>query len=112
MALFSSLSEPPPHGIAELAPRAPTAGAKVATMGNPLGLWWSFSSGEVAAIRHLDETILLIQATAPISPGNSGCGLFDGQGRLVGIGYAVVSEGANLGFFVHLSHIQDLLSSL
>lgn len=39
----------------------------------------------------------LIQTTAPVSPGSSGGGLFDSQGRLIGI-ITFVANGQNLNF--------------
>lgn len=76
------------HGIATFGAR-PVPGAFAQAMGHPMGLWFSYSSGDVAAVRTttagLESAITWIQATVPISPGNSGGGLFDAQGDLIGI---------------------------
>ena len=65
------------------------AGSFAQAMGHPMGLWFSYSSGDVAAVRTttagLESPITWIQATVPISPGNSGGGLFNAQGDLIGI---------------------------
>ena len=113
LALFVSTAKPPVHGEAKLAPYAVAPGAKVATMGHPLGLWWSYSSGDVAAIRTVDEkpTTLFIQTTAPTSQGNSGCGLFDSRGYLVGVGHSIARSGSNISLYVHTKHLAALLRS-
>jgi hypothetical protein len=43
------------------------------------------SEGLISGLRGEDPRVPLIQTTAPISPGSSGGGLFDADGRLVGI---------------------------
>lgn len=113
LALLTSVAPPPKHAIAHVATYQVKQGAKVATMGHPLGLWWSYSSGDVAAVRQVEDgsETVYIQTTAPVSGGNSGCGLFDLSGNLLGIGHAIAPQGANLGFFVNTTHLQDLLRS-
>ncbi len=87
------------------------AGAFAQTMGHSLGLWWSYSNGTIAAVRSMDVGLdmLWIQATAPISPGNSGGGLFDEQGHLIGIASRQLRSGQNLNLFVHAQYIDALL---
>jgi len=97
---------PPPHASAELAEAS--TGQDVRTMGHPLGLWWSYSTGTIAAIRSL-YGMTHIQSTAPISPGNSGGGLFDNSGRLLGIAVFYRPAGENLNFFVPSSYVRELL---
>ncbi len=86
-------------------------GAFVQTMGAPLGLWWSYSAGHIAAVRFEDVGIeqLWIQTTAPISPGNSGCGLFDESGHLIGIASRSATRGQAVNFFVHAVYVDALL---
>jgi len=72
----------------EVAVKRPVAtlvvGDPVYAIGAPLGLDLSLSSGLVSGLRVLKNGRTLIQTTAPIAPGSSGGGLFDGQARLVG----------------------------
>jgi serine protease Do len=105
------VADPPSHGVATTA-ALPAQGDTVYAAGHPLGLEWSFSLGEVAAVRD-GETILngdvemtLIQSTVPISGGNSGGGLWDEDGRLLGIASFMVrpSLGSNLGFFIPVQY--------
>lgn len=59
------------------------------TLGSPSGLELSLSSGIVSGKRE-EEGRRYVQTTAPISPGSSGGGLFDGRGNLLGITTLVV----------------------
>jgi S1-C subfamily serine protease len=102
----------PPHASAPLASENPAAGDHVAAMGHPLGLWWSFSEGVVAAVRKesLGLDILWVQATVQISPGNSGGGLFNERGELVGVCSRAMSSARaqGLNFWVHVAYVKQL----
>lgn len=74
-------------------------GQKVYAIGNPKGLDLTMSEGIISSLRQVNESGLpLIQTTAPISHGSSGGGLFDSEGRLVGITFGMFKEGQNLNF--------------
>lgn len=92
---------PPAHRIADTAP-VPMVGERAFAMGHPLGLKWFFSEGYVAKVGEMDADleIFWIAATTPISPGNSGGGLFDRDGMLVGIASRTATRGQNVNFFV------------
>lgn len=72
-------------------------GARVVALGAPQGLELSLSDGIVSALREAGDASI-IQTTAPISPGSSGGGLFDEEGRLIGITTFYLAEGQNLNF--------------
>ncbi len=76
---------------------AVSIGDKVYAIGSPLGLDNSLSEGIVSGIRESDG-IKYIQTTASISPGNSGGGLFDEHGVLVGVTSFKMKNGENLNF--------------
>lgn len=105
LAMLLVVGEPPDHPIA-LAGGLPAPGDTVYTMGHPIGLLYSFSSGEVAAVRSMQEItsegldIPVIQTTAPISPGNSGGGMFNERGELLGICSFTYRRGQNLNFYI------------
>ncbi|MEZ6058577.1 MAG: trypsin-like peptidase domain-containing protein [Planctomycetaceae bacterium] len=69
--------------------RAPVViGSKVFAIGNPHGLGWSHTAGDVSQIRRQRQgpmEIKVVQTSAAINPGNSGGGLYDAQGHLIGI---------------------------
>ena len=103
---------PTGHRTAKVSLEPVLAGMDVQTLGHPLGLWWSYSAGQVAAVREMEiagTEGVWVQTTASISPGNSGCGLFDAQGRLIGIAHGAFSKGQNLNFFVHAQYLDAFL---
>jgi len=71
-------------------------GDTVYAVGAPLGLELSLSEGIVAQLRGGSPP--LIQTTAALSFGSSGGGLFDREGRLVGITTFQVRGGQSLNF--------------
>lgn len=112
LALLSSASAPASHGVAKLSGFPVWPGMPVQAMGHPLGLWWSYSRGDVAAVRELeshDMTMLFVQATVPISPGSSGGGLFDPLGQLVGICHGTFTRGQNVNLFIHYQYFEPIL---
>ncbi len=72
-------------------------GERVYAIGAPEGLELTLSEGLISSLRPY-EKVMLIQTTAPVSSGSSGGGLFDPQGRLIGITTFGVKEGQNLNF--------------
>lgn len=85
-------------------------GQRVIAVGNPLGLRATVSDGIVSGLRDINGR-KLIQTTAPISPGSSGGGLFDLEGRLVGITTACVEGGQNLNLAVPVNAAKYLLAN-
>ena len=74
-----------------------TVGSEVIAIGNPLGeLRGTATAGIISATNRTIEvegqTMTLVQTDAAISPGNSGGGLFDATGKLIGIVNAKVSD--------------------
>jgi tetratricopeptide (TPR) repeat protein len=83
-------------------------GEDVVAIGAPEGLELTISSGIVSSLRDYGDGTKIIQTTAAISPGSSGGGLFDNQGRLVGITAAYLKEGQNLNFALPVNWIAQL----
>lgn len=90
------MKSPPAAVQAEL----PVIGQRVYALGAPRGLEATLTDGLVSAIRRNPAgQVDFIQTSAPLSPGSSGGGLFDDQGRLVGITTSGVDGAAqNLNF--------------
>lgn len=103
-------------------------GERTFAVSAPRGLELSLSDGLVAALRTPKGELgkkgsdtgaepasgqsqaggpWLIQTTAPVSPGSSGGGLFDSQGRLIGV-VTFVANGQNLNF----AHPSEWISEL
>jgi S1-C subfamily serine protease len=73
-------------------------GQRVFAIGAPQGLNLTISDGIVSSLRDTEDG-RLIQTTAPVSPGSSGGGLFNADGRLIGI-VTFQYRGQNLNFAV------------
>ena len=82
-------------------------GNEVYAIGSPLGLENSISDGIISGTRQKDK-VPLIQTTAPISPGNSGGGLFDKSGKLIGITTFKLKGGENLNFAIDVAFVNQL----
>lgn len=83
-------------------------GQKVFALGNPKGLEVTLSDGLVSALRGPDGKEQVIQTTAPISAGSSGGGLFDEEGRMVGITTFLARGGQNLNFAVPAEWVREI----
>ncbi|MFM9925996.1 S1C family serine protease [Variovorax sp. H27-G14] len=85
-------------------------GQKIYTIGTPRSLEQTMSDGLVSALRRNGNgAVEYIQISAPISPRSSGGGLFDEEGRLVGITTSGITGTAqNLNFARPADWIHDL----
>ena len=92
-------------------PTLPRVGALAVVLGSPLGFEKSVTAGIVSGLhrsipgsaRESAALIDLMQTDAPISPGNSGGAVVDGQGRVIGISEAYIppEQGAvAIGFAI------------
>ncbi|NLM46082.1 MAG: trypsin-like serine protease [Firmicutes bacterium] len=82
-------------------------GQPVYAIGSPLGLSNTVSEGIISAIRANG-----IQTTAPISPGSSGGALINQNGEVIGITYAKMQGGENLGFAIPIEKIFEVNTDL
>ncbi len=96
-----------------------TVGEDVIAIGNPLGeLRGTATSGIVSALSREvtveNVTMSLIQTDAAISPGNSGGGLFNSSGSLIGIVNAKAgsNNAEGLGFAIPVSSVNTIISNL
>lgn len=111
------VSSPPDHASPDVASGTVLVGQRVANLGNPLGQWFSFATGDVAAVREMELAndaplpAFVIQTTTPTSPGNSGGGLFNEAGELVGVCHAGVRGGQNISFYIDTRYIRTFLDA-
>ena len=96
-----------------------TVGDYAVVIGNPLGqLGGSVTDGIISALdREVtidNETYNLLQTNAEISPGNSGGGLFNGNGELIGIVNAKSSGNSaeGIGFAIPVNDVMEVISDL
>ncbi|WP_374476542.1 tetratricopeptide repeat protein [Zoogloea sp.] len=87
----------------------PAVGEPVFAVGNPLGFGLAVSAGLVAVAEQAQPQPYLV-STAPQSPGSSGGGLFDREGRLVGVTRAILGTGQNLNMAMSAAGVAALLA--
>jgi hypothetical protein len=94
----------------EMAPRESLkVGQKVYAIGNPRGLEVTLSEGLISRLRgEWSDGSHVLQTSAPVSPGSSGGGLFDEQGRLVGITTWITRDSQNLNFALPAEWIAEV----
>ncbi len=84
-------------------------GMRAYAIGTPQGLETTLSDGLLSGLRRdASGQLLFIQTSAPISPGSSGGGLFDAEGRLIGITTFMRRESQNLNLAVPAHRIAEL----
>lgn len=83
------------------------AGESAYAVGNPLGFGLSVSAGIVSAVGRIKGEPQIL-TSAPISPGSSGGGLFDAQGRLIGVTTRLFSGAQNLNVALPADWIVEL----
>lgn len=89
-----------------------TIGEFAYAIGNPHDYLWSFSLGTIGNLAQ-DLVMDAILFDGSLGPGNSGGGLFNSRGELVGITYGVVDNGGLMGFAVSINLVKkELLSML
>jgi len=83
-------------------------GETVYALGSSLGLTGTFSEGVISTAERELDGVKYIQTTAPISSGNSGGPLVDGEGKVVGITSAGFTDGQNLNLAIPVSTIESI----
>lgn len=86
-------------------------GSRVFAIGAPYGLDRTISEGLLSGVREI-KGVRVLQTSAPISSGNSGGGLFDIEGRVLGITTFKIKGGENLNFAVDVSYLQFINDAL
>ena len=106
----------PPHPLKALKlARDVIIGETVVTIGNPMGLQNSVTTGVVSGTNRSfsaspDQALTnLIQTDAALNPGSSGGALLNLDGELVGINLAVAQKAQSISFAVPFEKIRRLL---
>lgn len=111
----------PAHKIAKLADERPDRGEVVSANGHVKGLYFTYITGVVSAYRDdmsaltgdsdaADITGPFMQISAPISYGNSGGGVFDATGKLVGV-VSFLAPAPNAAFCVPVDTIRSIMQA-
>ena len=86
-------------------------GDKVYTIGNPVGLRNTVTSGIFSGYRQNKETgEVMLQTDAPINPGNSGGPLIDERGQVHGINTMIIRDTQGIGFAIPIQVVFDEFS--
>jgi hypothetical protein len=81
-------------------------GDPVYTVGHPVGLRHSVTSGIISGFRE-HAGVLYIQTDAPINPGNSGGPLIDRNGEVVGVNTMILADTEGIGFAIPIEVVLD-----
>jgi len=81
-------------------------GDPVYTVGHPVGLRHSVTSGIISGFRE-HAGVRYIQTDAPINPGNSGGPLIDRNGEVVGINTMILADTEGIGFAIPIEVVLD-----
>lgn len=87
----------------------PSVSDKIYAMGSPQGLEGTITSGEVNAVRYINNNQMAIQVNAQLDHGNSGGALFNNRGELIGI-VSNALDNTKLGFAIPMSTVKTLMS--
>ena len=81
-------------------------GDPVYTVGHPVGLRHSVTSGIISGFRE-HAGVLFIQTDAPINPGNSGGPLIDRDGEVIGVNTMILADTEGIGFAIPIEVVLD-----
>jgi S1-C subfamily serine protease len=100
----------------QVAAAPPGQGDHVFAVGNPMALYWSYTEGVISAVReqeHDGHEVKVYQTQTPINQGNSGGGLYNMNGELVGINTWTQdkSQAEGLSFAISALSLIDLLKA-
>lgn len=86
-------------------------GDRVYTIGNPVGLRNTVTSGIFSGYRQNDATReVMLQTDAPINPGNSGGPLIDERGLVHGVNTMIISGTQGIGFAIPIQTVLEEFS--
>ncbi len=115
LALLRVTGYMPEHGVAPLADHAPAVGEDVTLTGNIHNNFFSFRQEQVSAYRNTEKYDGMNEIDGPfmqlsgamVSHGDSGSGVFNTHGQLVGV-MSFVSE-VQLSYCIHLETIRSVM---
>jgi len=81
-------------------------GDPVYTVGHPVGLRHSVTSGIISGFRE-HAGVRFIQTDAPINPGNSGGPLIDRSGEAIGVNTMILADTEGIGFAIPIEVVLD-----
>lgn len=114
LALVETVIDPPPHRTSRLALHLPYPGDVAHVVGHTTGYLWTYTVGTVAAVRRGAQgprgtKLTALQVSAFVWFGNSGGGVWNKSGDLMGISSWVSVSAPGLAFFVSSEEIRKFL---
>lgn len=105
--LTARLREPERVTLTPIGDAQAKVGEKLFGVGAPIGLSWTYGTGDCAAVRR-ERTeegveVEIVQSQLPMGPGSSGGGIFNGAGELVAVQHKIAvfpGQLANLGLSI------------
>jgi Tfp pilus assembly protein PilF len=85
-------------------------GEKVYVISSPQGLENTISDGILSGKRELAANKIIIQITAPVSPGSSGGPVFNKNGEVIGVATFLLKESQNLNFAMPVDKIKEQIT--
>lgn len=101
----------PAHDVATVADTMPAIGEAVHVVGHPRGMYFTYVDATVAAYREHPAIGKVVQVNGTVWFGNSGGGVFDNSGHLVGIA-SRLAKMPQMSFFVHADSIKKFVHDL
>lgn len=101
----------PPHEVADLAGEMPGIGEHIFVVGHPRGMYWTYAEGTVSAYRNESSVGKVVQVNATVWFGNSGGGVFDADGKLLGI-CSRLTKVPQMNYYVHLDSVKKFLKDV
>lgn len=100
----------PAHDVAALPSEMPAVGEHVYWVGHPRGMYWTYAEGTISGYRGDDSSGIgkVVQVNGTVWFGNSGGGVFDSSGHLVGI-CSRLTKVPFMNYFVHVDSLKKLL---
>jgi len=103
----------PEHSHVTLSTKELADGIHVQIVGHPKGFWFSYMPGVVSQAReikiHTDVKVKVFQITTAAYYGNSGGGVFDSDGHLIGICSFLIRGLPSTTFFIHRDSVEHFL---
>jgi serine protease Do len=84
-------------------------GERVLTIGHPMRLKYTATSGIVSKVDRDYNGVSYFQVDAPLNPGNSGGPLINQKAEVVGLNTLVIKDAENIGFSIPYFHIRENL---
>lgn len=108
----------PEHAIATISNDEIVVGEEVHIVGHTSGYTWTYTRGYSSSIRNAMKSPAgiyikkVLQISAPTWMGNSGGGVFNKKGELIGISSWISGNGPNLSFFIHKDMIHKFVNKI